>query len=159
MKKTLLLLLAILTLGFSFAATTPAKKAKVKASEVLIPIGNTGTKISLLDLSEIKIKEVETLSGRKMNFTDRLTFKAAQRQLRKSINPDGTINTKRIAKNVKKVDGESGFHVGGFALGFLLGLIGVLIAYLINDDKKSNRTKWAWIGFAAALVLYLLLII
>jgi len=34
-------------------------------------------------------------------------------------------------------DGSLAFYIGGFALGFLLGLIGVLIAYLINDDKKA----------------------
>ena len=47
----------------------------------------------------------------------------------------------------KRGDGE-GFQAGGFFLGFLLGLIGVLITYLINDDQKRNRVKWAWIGFA-----------
>ena len=51
------------------------------------------------------------------------------------------------------------FNLGGFALGFLLGLIGVLIAYLINDDKKSDRVKWAWIGLAAWIVILILVFI
>jgi hypothetical protein len=45
-----------------------------------------------------------------------------------------------------------------FALGFLLGLIGLLIAYLINDDYKHNRVKWAWIGFGIVVVLNIILI-
>jgi hypothetical protein len=68
-------------------------------------------------------------------------FKAAKRQLKKDISTDGTIDSKRIAKHIKKADGTSGFHIGGFALGFLLVLTGVLIAYFINDDNKSNRTS------------------
>ena len=51
-------------------------------------------------------------------------------------------------------DLTSGFHLGGFALGFLIGPIGVLIAYLIDDDKKRNRVKWAWIGLIAWVVIF-----
>lgn len=159
MRKILFFLVAILMLTVSFATVSPEsnKKGKIKASEILIPIGNTGNKVSLLDLSMMRIKEVEQVSGRKMTFGDRMTFKAAQRQLKKNISADGTINSKSFAKKVKKVNGESGFHIGGFALGFLLGLIGVLIAYLINDDKKSTRVKWAWIGLGVVVLLAILL--
>jgi len=63
-----------------------------------------------------------------------------QKQLRKTINRDGTFNQKKAEKFLSRyADGSSGFHAGGFFLGFLLGLIGVLIAYLIKDDKKKNR--------------------
>ena len=53
-------------------------------------------------------------------------------------------------------EGQTGFHAGGFFLGLLLGLIGVLIAYLINDDKHRNRVKWAWIGWGVIVVLVLI---
>lgn len=126
----------------------------------MIPIGTTGQKISLLDLSRMSVKDVQAFTGKKMSLVDRIGFKTAQHKLRQSINPDGTLNTKNFQKAAKKAgDGTSGFHIGGFALGFLLGLIGVLIAYLINDDKKQNRTKWAWIGLGVAVVLYILLLI
>jgi len=42
-------------------------------------------------------------------------------------------------------------------LGFLLNLVGVLIAYLIKDDYKSNRVKWAWIGLGLNIGLTLIL--
>jgi hypothetical protein len=84
-------------------------------------------------------------------------FRLAQKKLRNSINEDGSFSDKRMEKMFKdEMSGTTGFHLGGFALGLFLFLIGVLIAYLINDDKKSNRVKWAWIGAAAALVFYLL---
>lgn len=123
----------------------------------MIPIGNTGQKISLLDLSRMTTKDVEAFTGKKMKAGEKMGFRAAQYKLRQNINPDGTLNTKKFQKAFKKVDdGTTGFHIGGFALGFFLSIIGVLIAYLINDAKKANRVKWAWIGFAVSLVLWII---
>lgn len=154
MKKFFTLFLALVVLSSSFASVVEPVK---KASEVMIPIGSSGYKISLQDLSEISLKDFETISGRHLKLADKIGFKVAQRELRKSINADGSFNNKKIEKLFKKpADGTSGFHLGGFALGFLLTIIGVLIAYLINDDKKSNRIKWAWIGLGAAVVISLL---
>lgn len=155
MKKLLFLSTAVLILTASFASTTPIKP-RLKASEIMVPIGN-GLKISLLDLSRISIKEVQELRGEKMKFADRMAFKAAQKKLRNNIHPDGTFDNK-ILKKLKKAEGDGGgFHLGGFALGFLLGLIGVLIAYIINDDLKRTRVKWAWIGFLVFVAIYLVI--
>ena len=156
MKKSLFLWVAFLMLTASFASTTVSIKPRLKASEIMIPLGNNQT-ISLMDLSRISIKEVETLRGEKMKAFDRISFKAAQRQLKKTINPDGTLSNKFV-KKFQKAEG-TGFNLGGFALGFLLGLIGVLIAYLIKGDERKNRIKWAWIGFAVAVVLYIILLL
>ena len=161
MRKISGLLLAMtlaLTTMAAPASVEPVKTPKLKASEVFIPIGTTGMKISLQDLATMKVKDLEQLTGQKMKFTDKVGFKMAQNQLAKTISPDGTINSKRLNKMAAKADGE-GFHLGGFALGFLLGLIGVLIAYLIGGDNGRNRAKWAWIGLAAAVVLYLLAVV
>ena len=155
MKKILLLSAAVFLLTATFASNNAAKKPAVKASEVFIPIGKTGQSISLLDLSRMSVRDVQNYTGKKMRFADRMMFKGAQRQLKKSISPDGTIDNKRLAKMAKKADITSGFHLGGFALGLLLFLIGVLIAYLIEDDLQSTRVKWAWIGAAVWLVIVL----
>ena len=159
MKKLLLILLAFSLACSSFAFSTFSFSHK-KASDVFIPIGSTGMKISLLDLSKIGVKDFEKLSGRHLNFFDKIGFKMAQRKLRKSINADGTIDNKKLNKFLEQGDHSTGFHLGGFALGFFLGLIGVLLAYVVWDDEnKKNRIKWAWIGFGIAFVLYLILII
>ena len=90
-----------------------------------------------------------------MNFFDKLGFCIAQKRLRNNISYDGTFNSKKFEKLMKKRAGNGeGFQAGGFFLGFLLGLIGVLIAYLINDDNKRNRVKWAWIGLGAAVAIF-----
>jgi hypothetical protein len=159
MKKIIFLLLFI-SMQLAALATLPPLISSPKASDVLLPIGFTGQKISLQELADINLKDFEKLSGQKMNLFGRLSFKMAQRELKQSISEDGTINNKKLQKlALKMYEGDTGFHVGGFFLGFLVGLIGVLIAYLINDDKKRNRVKWSWIGFGAWVLLYVLVIL
>ena len=156
MKKILALLCIVFIFNFSVVSASVIEP-KVNASSILFPVGKTGQKISLLDLANIKMKDFEKLRGQKMKFADKIAFKTAQKKVRDNIDNDGTINSKKFNKFFKK-SGETGFHVGGFALGFLLGLIGVLIAYIINDDYKRNRVKWAWIGLGAYVAILLIII-
>ena len=87
----------------------------------------------LLDLSTISAKDLQNLTGKKMNFFDRLAFKASQRKLKKSIDADGTITSKKINKFFSKRFGpHEGFHALGFILDFSLAFIGVL--YRICDE-------------------------
>jgi hypothetical protein len=163
MKKATLTVFVIVFMLTSFAAVpvnAPAEIPKIKASEIMIPIGGTGKQISLLELSAIRLKELETLTGKKMSYGERLAFPLAQRKLRKTIQPDGTINNKRLARLMKKETGPSqGFHALGFILGFFLGPLGVLLAYLINSDEdKRNRVKWSWIGFGLNLILSIIIL-
>jgi hypothetical protein len=161
MKKLIAFILAVAVLNVSIAVTPPVDGGKpMNATEVMIPIGKSGQKISLMEFSKLKPDEYEKMANVKLKFFDRIAYKMAMKKLRKSIDKDGTINNKKVAKMfVAPVDGDSGFHLGGFALGFLLGLIGVLVAYVaFNDDNKSNRVKWSWLGLAAAVVLALVLL-
>jgi hypothetical protein len=160
MKKIVFLLTAICFFSLSFASSTIEPKPSLRADQVLLPLGKGGQTISLEQLSWIKIKDFEKITGKKMKFFEKISFRIAQKQLRNSINRDGTINNKKIKKLFAKGgEGASGFHAGGFALGLFLSLIGVLIAYLIKDEYESNRKTWAWVGFAAWLVLFLLFIV
>jgi hypothetical protein len=154
MKKILASVIALFLLAGSFASA-PQKPAPnpLLASGIMIPVGKGGEKISLLELSTISKADLEKFTGRKMNSAQSLAFKGAQRQMKRGINEEGIVTSKKM-KKMFYADGETGFHLGGFALGFLVGLIGVLIAYLINDDNKKNRVKWAWIGFGVFVVIY-----
>jgi len=153
MKKIFLLFFSVLILLTSFGSSTPALP-QLNANDMFITVGKTGTKISLMELSSFSLKEIEAAKGQKMKFFERLSFKIAQKKLQKKINADGSFKNPKFAKKIASSYNDTGFHLGGFALGFLVGLIGVLIAYLINDDYKSNRVKWAWIGLGALVVLY-----
>jgi len=156
MKNGFFLIIALFALSFSFANVV-TKLPPLKAKDILIPIGNTGQKISLLDLSRIKIKEVETLTGKKMSLFEKAGFRAAQHKLRMNIDYDGTISNKRLEKRLKSAE-DGGFHLGGFALGLGLSLIGVLIAYLLPGDSQARRTKWAWIGAALSVIWIVILV-
>jgi hypothetical protein len=167
MRKTLALALAfgILTqCSVSAAVIAPSKptlptSAPLKASDVRIPIAGTGKTISLLELSTMNVNDLEHLTGKKMGWLKKMEFKLALRKLRHSIKPDGTIDNKSLARlRGGYYDDDGSFHIGGFALGFFIGLIGVLIAYLINDDFHHRRVKWAWIGFGCYIALLLILI-
>ncbi|MGN6532757.1 MAG: hypothetical protein ACTHK0_13530 [Ginsengibacter sp.] len=159
MKKTFMLLAALAIFTTSFSATGFSYIPK-KASEIYIPIGKE-MQISLKDLSIMNVKDYEKLSGKHMNFFQKLSFKAGQKKLRNSINADGTVSNKKLLKMMSADDHSVGFHLGGFALGFFLGLIGVLIAYIItgDNDVDRNRRKWAWIGFGIYVVLVVALVI
>ncbi len=156
MRKLFLVAVTIATINPSSAIRPYIKHGKLRADQVMIPVNRTGKMLSLAELSTIKVGELEQLTGQHLNFLQTLGFKAAQKNLRNSINYDGTINNKKFQKWLSKgMSGESGFHLGGFALGLFLSAVGVLICYLINDDYKQNRVKWAWIGAGinAAIVL------
>jgi hypothetical protein len=158
MRKIIVLVAGLLVLMSSFGSVKVIYP-RLKASEMFFPVGNTGQKISLLELSHIKVKDLQLLTGHKMDIFDRLSFTMAQKKVRNMINRDGTISTKRIEKFTKSRGGETGFHIGGFALGFFLGVIGVLIAYLIRDDYKRNRVKWAWIGWGVWVVIWVTILL
>jgi hypothetical protein len=158
MRKLFVGFAALLMLTNSFASVPPSETPGKNANQVFVPIGNTGKQISLYDFSRIRLRDFEKEAGYKLKFTEKVTFKLAQGELKQSINEDGTINSKRMEKGLRRLGGETGFHIGGFALGFLLGLLGVVIAYVIKDDYKRNRVKWAWIGLGTWLVVYLVLI-
>lgn len=160
MKKILAFIIFIATISVAYSTSVVNASIPLKASEIYLPIGKSGQMISLQDLSVIKLKDFEALTGKKMKLTEKLGFALSQKQLRKSIKPDGTFNKKKVQKYFNKMaEGSGSFHAGGFFLGLLLGLIGVLIAYLIKDDKKKNRVKWAWIGWIVWLVILLLALV
>ena len=155
MQKVITFFVAIMLLASSFASTPVLETPKMMyASQIMIPVGKDGKKISLLELSKISKADLEAMTGRKMNHIQTMAFKGAQKKLNKGIDENGIVTNKKMKKAFD--DGETGFNIGGFALGFLLGLLGVLIAYLINDDKKQNRRKWAWIGLGAIVLLTLI---
>jgi len=157
MKKAfiLFLLIAVVSATYSSTNTIPvSKNPSIKATEVYVPIGKNGQLISLMDLSEISVKDFEKLSGKKMKLTEKMNFKMKQRQLKKNINYDGSFSKKRVEKYFNKAALGGAFSLSGLALGLFLSLIGVLIAYLITKGDKKGRVTWAWIGAAIGFIIW-----
>lgn len=158
MKKLAALLFLTLLVTSAYSTISVKPTIPLKATEILIPIGKTGYKISLMELSTINIGDLQTLKQRKMSSFEKMAFRSSQKKLRKGISSDETITNKNLEKFFQKRGGETGFHGGGFALGFFLNIIGILIAYLINDDYKRNRVKWAYIGTSVILGILTILV-
>ena len=159
--KKVIILSALIGMVSSLNSTTnsipsSAVRHPLKANEVYLPVGKTGHLISLMDLSCISVKDYETLSGKKMKFSEKVHFKLGQHELKKSINEDGTFNKKSIEKYLTRppVGGGGVFSLTGLLLGLFLSLIGVLIAYVITGSDKKSRITWAWIGAAISLIVW-----
>lgn len=137
MKKILFLIALFISVNASFAAFTvpsaekPPVETKAQKERAMMEM-----------VVKMSVKDYEVMTGKKMNFFERLAFKAEK---------------KRFEKQLKRAEATSeGFNIGGFLLGFLLGLLGVLLAYIFSHD--SNLRKWSWIGLGAAVVVALILI-
>lgn len=153
MKKIFTSISALILFALSFASA-PIKSTlhPLHASQIIIPVGNAGVNISLFELSKITKPGLEKITGRKMSVVQSLVFKRAQHKIKKAISSDGTVTDNQI-KSLFGDNVNKGFNTGGFLLGAVVGLVGVLVAYLIDDKNKNNRVKWAWIGLGARYVL------
>jgi hypothetical protein len=162
MKRILTLFLALSFLATSFAAGTasivvPKKSPAPNANEILVPIGKTGEKVSLMDLSNMKTKDFETLSGKKLSLANKVAFKVLQRKLRSSMNANGDINNKVLAKamlKAKKADDKSHNY-----LRLWLVLLGVAIVFSILGVFVPFLWWIGWLAGLGAAIFFVLWII
>jgi hypothetical protein len=105
MKRLFTLSLSLLILGSAFSKSSvvvlPAKPVKLNANQLLVPIGKNGEKVSLMDLSTMRVKDYEEITGKKMNLSNKLAFKIIQKKLRNNMDANGNLNTKMVASVVK----------------------------------------------------------
>lgn len=125
-----------------------AKPEPVKESTAVSPLSNMNVE-DFLSLTPKKYKE---LTGEKLSITQKISLKLAQKKIKKALKNNEQIDSATMANAVDTGD----FNIGGFILGLLLSVIGVLIAYLIGD---TSVIKWAWIGFGVFLVIFLLAVL
>ena len=102
---------------------------------------------------ELTPKQYEELTGKDMKLSQKLSFKLAQWKIKRMLKKGKTVDL--MAMRQKGID-TSDFNIAGFLLGFFLSLIGVLIAYLIDDEAII---KWAWLGAGLSAILWLLFVV
>lgn len=107
-------------------------------------------------LVKMNSREFAEVIGHKLSLKEKIVFRIAQRELRKEIKREGIQSDATLDVQQMMADGEKNFYFGGFILGLLLGLIGVLIAYLMKKDKAFIRSTW--IGWGAWVVLLVILL-
>ena len=148
-----LFVVLILALTFitspSFALVSPSSKhtemPPMNHSDVL-------AKMKLEDFLSLTPKKYKELTGEKLSITQKISLKLAQKKMRQAIKENKMADEKIQGTALDTSD----FNIGGFILGLILPVIGLLIAYLIDDEEVI---KWAWIGFGIFLVFFLLFII
>jgi len=128
----------------------------VNANDIFLTVGKKGEQISLVEFSRIKPTDFEFLTGRKMKFMERMSFKITQKKLRNAINEEGVIKDKGFSRLLKVDREEFNVALTGYAMGLLLNVFGVFFAYLFKDKYRKKRIKWAWIGLAALAVFVLI---
>ena len=160
MKKYSLFLVSLLFV-FSLQAavfipnsTTPKASTAPSANTLMVPLFNSGKSVSLSDFMHMNASEYKTLTGERMSFKERIELKLFQHHFKNAFAKDGTIDLQKFHQDM---DDDGGFHLGWFLLGFLLGLIGLIIALLIFDDNRQGRIKWTSIGFALIVGIGLIL--
>lgn len=134
----------------SFALVLPSANAEPakKESTAVSPLAH----LSVDDFLSLTPKKVREMTGQKMTLSQKVALKMAQSKLKREI---ANKQQASVSDAAAAVDG-SDFNIGGFVLGLLLSIIGVLIAYLIGDQSVI---KWAWIGFGISVIIYLLVLI
>jgi hypothetical protein len=139
MKKILFVFVLFLTVNFSFAAFTvskpvenPPELTKAEADRAMMEM-----------VVKMSVKDYETLTGKKMSFTERLAFKVTKKRFEKQL--------------LRAADVTAGFNIGGFALGLLLGVIGVILAHIFSKD--TNLRKWSWIGLGVWVAIVLIAVV
>jgi hypothetical protein len=139
----------ILNLSTS-ALTIPSTEPLPPKSDNTVAAPLSG--MTVQDFLALTPKKYKELTGEKLSLTQKISLKLAQKKVRKAIKNNEKVDAAALADGLDTSD----FNIGGFVLGLLLSVIGVLIAYLIGD---TSVIKWAWIGFAVFLVIFLLAVL
>lgn len=130
MKKIVALVFASVIMVQSFAAVNVEFPAR-KASEVFFPVGNTGKVVSLLDLTTMSAKEFQSMTGQHLKFSERVAFKLSQKELKSTINTDGTVNAKKLQSLSQKMQKiGSGDNKKNLRLAIIFAIAAVILSIL-----------------------------
>ena len=137
-------LFTILALCFGVLMSTNSFAAVVEpANSQQETVTQKSQSITIEDIKTLSAKEIEEKIGQKLNWKQKLAIKLTKNKLAKADKAED-----------KPAEISGGFGIG-LLLGFVLGLIGVLLAYLVFKDKQT--IKGSWIGVLGLIVLIILL--
>jgi hypothetical protein len=108
--------------------------------------------MTIKDFLALTPKKYKELTGKKLTLPQKVSLKLAQKKVKRMVKKGQTVDLMQMTSAVDTSD----FSIGGLVLGLVLGIIGVLIAYLIGDQSVI---KWSWIGFAIWVGIVLLVLI
>lgn len=125
---------------------------KEPAKHVILGWEQKDLNTDLSNYKRIKPSDFEKLTGHKLTLKEKIVFKISQWQLKKSRRRDGANDIFR--KNPKE---PFKWHWGGFFLGLLLPIVGLIITAFFKDDQRKNRITSAAIGTLVFCLGFLLI--
>lgn len=137
-------------------SSVPIRKSELTPNEKVLNKSLVApAKMTLEQFVKMSYKDFAILKGKKMTIKEKLVLKFTQRQLKKEIIA-GHVSKDYELDALNHMNEElPKFNIGGFVLGFLLGLIGVGLAYIFSNDKSFRRSSWY--GFGGYLILLIVL--
>ncbi|MCB0656221.1 MAG: hypothetical protein KDC57_08805 [Saprospiraceae bacterium] len=105
---------------------------------------NPATNITVAEYSQMRIKDLQELSGHKLKWQEKVSFKLTQRAIKKKLRRGEAFD----------FDASSSyrFNIGGFLLGFFLGVVGVLLSLLFG----RNAFRSSLIGLLCWVIILLI---
>ena len=138
----------------SYAANIIVAK-EPKADQVFITLPGTSINMSLKDYVQLKPLDFSKMTGHKLKLKETIVFKISQKRIKKTIRKDGTVDMIAFNKQAKE---PFKWHWGGFFLGLLLPVVGLIITAFIKDDQKKNRVTSAAIGTLIACIVFIIFV-
>ena len=155
MRKLVFLLLTLSGTYYSHA-TSIYPQEEIFADQIYFHLPGTGIPISLADYVKLKPSDFKRLTGEKPKLKEIIALKITQRQIKKTIRKDGTVDVLSFQQKSKQ---HFKWHLGGFFLGLLLPVLGLIIAAFIKDDLRKNRIDSAAIGTCVLAIIFIVIIL
>lgn len=164
MKKVKLILLLL----FGIFVNQPALFSA--SASIIEPVTNQWqANYKLSDFIRMNPNDLQKLTGKKMNFPERIAFKIAQHKMKRYLKKNNDVTVAQFLKTEEKEKKKFSF------LWFMIGLLGPLIGiftfsiaafifflitpialvYLIKTNKSEKSSLW--LGWIAGVVILLVL--
>lgn len=149
-------LLVTITLGAMLSLSKPVSVDPTpEASKSFTTITTAKEDMTYQQILDLSPKNFEALTGKQLSFKEKMGLNLLKRDIKAKIKSQEIAVTDKV--NFKSAIAGEGTSVNilGFFAGLLLGLIGVLLVYLLSDDKVMRRSSWY--GWGVWLIILLLL--
>ena len=138
--------------GIGLTAAVPVPVTDIPA----MPVTEAVSPPTVEQVLAMDARAFSDVLGHRLSLKERLAFQIGRKGLREELRKNSLRGESPVDVRQLMADGEKGFRFGGFVLGLLLGLIGVLIAYLMKRDKGFIRSAWIGWGVWVGLVIVFL---
>jgi hypothetical protein len=143
--KLLYCLLTIVLLTFTvqqaYSASITSQTKNTAALSTLAPAEQSLRVAQMKMFTNLTITQYEKLSGKKLNFFGRLSFRMSQNRMKKMLKRYDYGEVSTLQK------------ISWLLKGLLLGPIAVLLAYIFLHDEEAELIKWTWFGFAGWAII------